>query len=217
MQNYAPWLTQQPRSSVESDWDGSYHFPTDAEMLAAICHALEIDPIELRDGRRMRRVNHIIQLVHVYHRLARATGATGGLKKRAAVAAALWPDVHSQLDMKRKIKIMLVWERIAEHAGLLHIEDGRGARALRWQLLSDWRAYTGAQRGCSSVGKRQLPAAPPTHSKTALLKSAQSRCHRTELLRKLPLVWFLHHRLVRSNEPVPDCAIPDRAIRWPWP
>jgi hypothetical protein len=120
--------------------------------------ALGLDIEELRDGRRRRRVNHVIQLVQVYHRQARATGVTRGHKKRAAVAAVLWADVACQEDMKRKQKIMLVWERIAERAGLLRVCDGRGARALQWQLLTDWGRYAGGSRGYSSVGR-----APGSH------------------------------------------------------
>lgn len=128
--------------------DGSYRYPTDAEMTEAICYALGIHPDELRDGRRLRRVNHVIELVRLYHREARATGQDRGLKKRAAAAAALWPHV----DRERQKNSMWRWEAIAEQAGLLRVRDGRGARALQWELLSEWQRYTGAPRGCSSVG-----------------------------------------------------------------
>jgi hypothetical protein len=129
------------------------HFPTDAELIAGISRELGFDADDLRDGRHMRRVNHIAQMIQVYYRQARATGSTAGLKKRAAVAAALWPDVASQQDVKRK-RVMRKWEAIAERAGFLRVRDGRGERALTWELLDDWQRYALApQRGYSSVGR----------------------------------------------------------------
>jgi hypothetical protein len=129
-----------------------HRFPTDAELVAGVAHELGFTAEDLRDGRHMRRVNHVVQMIQVYHRQARARGKLSGHKKRAAVAAALWADVHCQADMKRKWKQLRTWEEIAERAGFLRVVDGRGARALAWELLGDWQRYAGVSRGYSSVG-----------------------------------------------------------------
>jgi hypothetical protein len=130
-----------------------YHFPTDAQMVEAIAQAMGLSADDLQDGRRMNRVNHVIQMVQLYHRQARATGDTSGYKKRTAVAAAMWPDVHCNEDMHRKSRQLRTWELIAERAGLLQVWDGRGARALGWALLDGWQRYAGGLRGYSSVGE----------------------------------------------------------------
>lgn len=147
-----------PAEILPAESDFAYRFPTDAEMTEAICVALGLEVEALADGRRLRRVNHVIQMVHVYYRDARATGARGGHKKRAAAAAALWPDINCQQDVKRK-RVLRRWEEIAEAAGLLRVRDGRGARALHWELLNEWQRYAGALRGYSSVGKAASTAA----------------------------------------------------------
>lgn len=145
----APLRTEQP-----------YRFPTDAEMQLAVCRALGIDLEDLRDGRRLRRVNHIIQMVSYYQRAARATGSLSGYVRRMVVAAKLWPNPRREWIKTSMIR----WERVAEDAGLLRVCDGRGARALEWELLDGWQnlAMGLAEPLESAADGRRSSAGQPT-------------------------------------------------------
>ena len=148
-----PWDQDENKSH---DGGSGWVQATDAQKVEAIAGAMNLELEDLKDGRRMRQVNHVIQMVAYYERLAHARDTTSGLVRRQAVVAALWPGEADKDKLKRCGKSLRRWERLAEASGLLKVRDGRGERGLRWELLSG--ATLAPSRGYSSVGR-----APGSH------------------------------------------------------